>query len=164
MFSTVPIKITANDNCHPDGFLKPIIGSPGAAGWDVIAQEDFTLTADEITSVNLQFKAEFPPGYGVIFLPRSGLGSNYTVCFANTAPLIDSDYRGFWTLNMHLKKVRGLKQKSAGEEYHVKRGDKIAQALIVPVLHPEFLYVHQDDLSESVRGDGGFGSTDKKLA
>lgn len=106
------------------------------------------LAGTEILSVDLGFSAEVPRGYVALLLPRSGAGGKHGVELRNTCGVIDSDYRGPWIAKLQTKK---------GEEFAWEAGDRVIQFVIVPVLTPELVIV--DQLDETARGAGGFGST-----
>jgi len=89
-----------------------------------------------------------PEGYEIQIRPRSGLALKHGITVPNTPGTIDSDYRG------ELKVIlinHGL------EPYEIRRGDRIAQAVLSPVVQASWLEVHE--LDETMRGEGGFGST-----
>ena len=90
------------------------------------------------------------PGYVALVFARSGLGIKHGIAPANCVGVIDSDYRG--------EIMVGL-QNSGSEEYTIHPGDRIAQLAIMPVIQAEIQLT--DNLDETVRGTGGFGSTGK---
>lgn len=92
---------------------------------------------------------EVPEGYGLFVFPRSGCGFNYDVQFSNGTGLIDQDYRG----EVKVKLIALNPNKTL----LVKHGDRIAQAVLMPIVKVEFDEV--DELSDTERGEGGFGST-----
>lgn len=96
------------------------------------------------------------PQYAAFIFPRSGLGHKHGLVLGNLTGVIDSDYQGqimvsLWNRNQNLSDC-----------YTVKPMERIAQLVITPVVRPEFEIVAEFD-ADTVRGDGGFGSTDKPL-
>lgn len=145
-------------------FIKPSKGSTFAAGLDIFAQQDIVITG-ETQLIDLGFKAAIEDGWVAVLLPRSGSGAKYNVQLSNTAGVIDSDYRGSWMAALHLggkgTKVQELPADAYGvTQLVIPRGEAICQMVILPVPEVEMSVV--DQLRETVRGDGGFGSTDKK--
>ena len=132
----------------------PSYETPGAGGADLRANFDaadrdgVTLSPGERTLVPTGLRMEIPLGYEVQIRPRSGLALKHGITLPNTPGTIDSDYRG----------PLGVIVMNAGQEaFHIGHGDRIAQMIVAPVLQAEFLLA--DDLSETARGAGGFGST-----
>ena len=91
---------------------------------------------------------EIPEGYEVQIRPRSGLAANYGVTILNTPGTIDSDYRG---------EIKVILINLGAVDFTVNSGDRIAQMVIAPVTQADFKLA--DNLSETERGAGGFGST-----
>ncbi len=89
-----------------------------------------------------------PPGYEAQVRPRSGLALKNGVTLPNTPGTIDADYRG---------EVRVILLNLGSEPFTIKRGDRIAQLVVAPVIRVQWLAV--DRLSDTLRGDGGFGHT-----
>jgi dUTP pyrophosphatase len=132
----------------------PKLATPGSAGFDCFARIEepysfIALNPGEVQLVGLGFRMEVPKGYGAMLLPRSGKGSKGLV-LGNLVGLIDSDYTG---------EVKAcLWNRSETETFEILNGDAICQMVIVPVLTPELELVKE--LTKTIRGDGGFGSTD----
>lgn len=95
---------------------------------------------------------EIPPGYGMFILSRSGHGFKFDTRLSNCVGCIDSDYRG----EVKVKLTCDV-ERDEGMPMSVMPGDRIAQACILPIPRVSFAFV--DDLSETARGEGGFGST-----
>ncbi|MGK2923875.1 MAG: dUTP diphosphatase [Methyloceanibacter sp.] len=137
---------------HGEGLPRPAYQSAHAAGFDLLAAmpEDGTLMLDPsdrvLVPTGLVF--ELPPGYEAQIRPRSGLALKHGVTVLNSPGTIDADYRG---------EVKVLLINLGSERFLIQRGDRIAQAVIAPVTHVEI--VAADALSDTTRGDGGFGST-----
>lgn len=134
---------------HPD-FVLPEFATPGSAGFDLIALADgYHYSAATISKIPLGFAVEIPPGYAMFITARSGVGYMYGAGVPQGYGLIDSDYRGEVCMLMTSKFPFGW-----------SKGDAIGQAVIMKVERPTFEIVQE--LSPTQRGEGGFGSTDKK--
>lgn len=112
------------------------------AGADVYALEDITLFEHKTKSIGLGFGIELPAGFMAIFMPRSGMSSKG---IGAHLPPVDSSYTG---------EVHAVLCNTTNVPYQIKKGDRIAQMVIVPVMTPTFTL---DELDK--RGDNGFGST-----
>jgi len=134
---------------HADAVL-PIYANDGDAGCDLVAVETCTLAPDGgRATVGTGLSIAVPEGYGGFVLPRSGLAAKHGVTCINAPGLIDAGYRG---------EVRvALVNLDPTHEYVVKKGDRIAQLVVLPVPTASFVIV--DELPEASRGEGGFGST-----
>ena len=126
----------------------PEYATEGAAAVDLCAMEDGIVYAGSSKMFGSGISLEIPEGYAALVLPRSGLASKKGLRPANTPGLIDSDYRGEIKVCLFNDDV---------VEHTVKKGDRIAQLMFIPYAKAVFHEV--DDLSETERGDGGFGST-----
>ena len=133
---------------HGDGLPLPSYASGGAAGLDVVAAESLTLAPGARHAVATGFAIAIPAGYEVQVRPRSGLALKHGITCLNTPGTIDSDYRG---------EVKVILANLGAEPFEIVRGERIAQLVPAPVLRAAFVEV--DDLDETVRGAGGFGST-----
>jgi len=130
--------------------ITPARGTPGAAGLDLYSDEKVLLLSGNVTMVRTGIAVEIPEGYvGLVFV-RSSLGKA-GVALANSVGVIDSDYRGEILLAM-------VYTSSFGGQY-IREGDRIAQLVVIPA--PLFELQEVDELSETKRGEGGFGSTGK---
>jgi dUTP pyrophosphatase len=128
--------------------IIPTKANKFAAGWDVYAKQDTLIYPDAVSKVETGIAVEIPVGYELQVRPRSGL-SNKGVFIANAPGTIDCDYRGEVCVLMYSMNVT----------YGIKKGDRIAQLVLAPVLQCSFNEV--DNLSTTDRGSGGFGSTGK---
>lgn len=127
----------------------PTRAHAGDAGLDLQAAEAASVGPGERRSVGTGIAVSIPEGHAGLVLPRSGLAANHGIALVNSPGLIDSGYRG---------EVRVLLLNTDREQtFEVKRGDRIAQLLVVPL--PELTVQEQDELEDSPRGAGGFGST-----
>lgn len=136
----------------------PSYETPGAAGADIRANlrpEDrasgFTLDPMHRAIVPTGIRVEIPLGFEMQIRPRSGLAVKHGITLPNTPGTIDSDYRG--PLGVALINL-------GAEPYTIHHGDRIAQMIIAPVVQVGFEVV--DTLSDTARGEGGFGSTGKR--
>ena len=147
-----PIKIK---KLHPDAII-PQYATAGAAAFDLHAVHDGP--PDDLVEVTVGMPITFPtglafaipPGFVMLIFSRSGHGFGHDTRLANCVGVVDSDYRG--EVMVRLAKDIGLPRRM-----RVRNGDRIAQAMIVPIPTVEFEVV--DELSPTVRGTGGFGST-----
>jgi dUTP pyrophosphatase len=134
---------------HPDAVL-PKYANEGDAGCDLVAIEDAVLKAGGGRAmVGTGVAIAIPRGHGGFVLPRSGLASKHGVTCSNAPGLVDSGYRG------ELKVA--MVNLDPTNDYEVKKGDRIAQLVILAVPSVSFSLV--DELPEATRGEGGFGST-----
>ena len=131
----------------------PTYGTDFSAGADLYNLEgnDITVGAHETVMIPLGFSLEIPEGYAGLVFARSGLASKRGLAPANKVGVIDSDYRGECMVALHNHTDKAVT---------VEGGERIAQLVIVPYLKVDF--VESDELSDTVRGVGGFGSTGKK--
>lgn len=133
---------------HGEGLPLPSYASDGAAGLDITAAEDLTLDPGRRHAIATGFAIEIPHGYEVQVRPRSGLAIKHGVTCLNTPGTIDSDYRG---------EVKVILANLGEEPFAIRRGERIAQLVPAPVLRADF--VEAEELGETARGSGGFGST-----
>lgn len=121
----------------------------GDAGLDLYACETAHIGPGERWSVGTGIGVEIPPGHAGLVLPRSGLARDHGIALVNAPGLIDSGYRG---------EVRVLLLNTdPAETFRVEPGDRIAQLVLTPIALAE--PVEAGALSESTRGEGGFGSS-----
>lgn len=128
----------------------PFYATEGSAGMDLCAAEDVILTAGQSVVVKTGFAVAVPQGYELQIRSRSGLAAKNGISVLNSPGTIDSDYRGELMVILD-KNVTGFVQ------YKVFRGDKIAQAVLCPVVTARPVEV--DVLPVTARGTGGLGST-----
>lgn len=130
--------------------ILPSYAHSGDAGMDVFSYETYILKSGERRLFKTGLKVEISEGYEMQIRPRSGLALNQGVTVLNTPGTIDAGYRG----------EVGVILINHGEKvYSIKKGDKIAQAVISSVERAVLEEVEK--LEESSRGEGGFGSTGK---
>ncbi len=128
----------------------PQYGSAAAAGADLYALLDAAVTVAPGETVLLPtgLSAEIPEGYVGLIFARSSLGIKRGLAPANKVGVIDADYRG---------EIMVLLINHGAEPFVVTRGMRIAQLVVAPVVQCEL--IAENDLSETARGSGGFGST-----
>ena len=131
---------------HPDAIL-PTRATNGSVGYDLYALEDHLVPARVVELIGTGWAMELPYGWVGKIVPRSRMSENFIV--ANSPGTVDPDYRGEI-------KVMLVKRHSFGPA-EIKAGTRIAQLLFQLVELPELVEV--DELSETVRGEGSFGST-----
>ena len=131
---------------HPDAKI-PSYAKDGDAGLDLVATEIISNTSFDIT-YGTGISIEVPKGYVGLIYPRSSI-RKYGLMLSNSVGVIDSGYRG--EIQATFKKTQGW------ESLQYVKGDRIVQIIIVP--YPKVTFVEVDTLSETERGNGGFGST-----
>lgn len=131
----------------------PTYGSEFSAGADLYAvcDEDVTIKPNETVLIHTYLSIEVPVGYGGFIYARSGLASKKGLAPANKVGVIDSDYRGEVMVALH---------NHSSIEQSITNGERIAQLVIAPFLKAQFR--ETDELSDTERGAGGFGSTGTK--
>ena len=131
------------------GVPLPAYARPGDAGLDLGAAVDIEIGPGERAMVPTGLAVAIPEGHAGLVLPRSGLASRLGLTLANAPGLIDAGYRGEVTC--------AVVNLDRSEPVRIRRGDRIAQLVVVPIAAMEPRWV--DELPASVRGEGGFGST-----
>lgn len=130
--------------------IPPSYATEHAAGADLTALDDYTLNPKSVTFIPTNLAVEIPVGYELQVRPRSGFSSKKHVMIINSPGTIDSDYRGEIKVALFNP-----------DTFHkcLQKGQKFAQLVLAPVLKADFVLA--DELSDTERGEGGFGSTDK---
>ncbi|GAC1510504.1 MAG: dUTP diphosphatase [Pseudarthrobacter sp.] len=131
------------------GLEAPSYAHPGDAGADLRAREDVVLQPGERKLVPTGVSIALPDGFVALIHPRSGLATKQGLTIVNAPGTVDAGYRGEIAVT--------LLNTDAREAIELRRGDRIAQMVIQRVEYAQFVPV--SELSESVRGAGGFGST-----
>ena len=133
---------------HGEGLELPGYATDGAAGMDVLSAEDLILAPGARHAVATGLALAIPVGFEVQVRPRSGLALKHGITVPNTPGTIDSDYRG---------ELKVILINHGNEPFEVRRGDRIAQLVLAPVTRAAWQVV--EELDETARGEGGFGST-----
>jgi len=128
----------------------PRAARKGDVAFDLYSLIDYELRPGERFAVPTGIAVEIPPGYEGQVRPRSGLALKEGVTVLNTPGTIDSGYRG---------EVKTIMINLSGESFKITMGMRISQLAIRPV--PDIEFIEVDELSDTERGDGGFGSTGK---
>lgn len=128
--------------------IVPYRSREGDAALDVATSEDAVIKSRSTRLIHTGIAVEIEDGYCALVLPRSGNAVNHGITIINSPGLIDSNYRGEIKIGLH---------NTSNEDFYVSQGDRIAQLLIQPVVDVDTLVV--ENLSESNRGDKGFGSS-----
>ena len=142
---TITIKFCMNPG---DEELAPKKAHHDDAAYDVRASHDAVLHPGKVGLVPTGMYLELPTGFEAQIRPRSGLALKHGLAVLNSPGTVDAGYRG---------EVRVILLNTSDVDFPVKRGDRIAQMVIQKL--PDVELVRVDELSESKRGAGGFGST-----
>ena len=129
----------------------PSFATAGSAAMDLRAciDEDVTIAAGRRAIIPTGIAIALPcADYVALICARSGLASKFGITMANGVGVIDSDYRGELKVALH---------NSSDTDYTIRDGDRIAQLMVLPVVQPTLQMV--EELDETERGEGGFGST-----
>jgi dUTP pyrophosphatase len=133
---------------HGEGLDLPAYATEGAAGMDVVSAEDVTIAPGARHAVATGLSVAIPAGFEIQVRPRSGLALKHGISVPNAPGTVDSDYRG---------ELKVILVNLGSEPFAIVRGDRVAQLVLAPVTRASWLQV--DELEETVRGEGGFGST-----
>jgi dUTP pyrophosphatase len=132
-----------------DDAQPPTRAHDGDAGLDLYAVEHARLEPGERAAVGTGIAVEIPTGHAGLVLPRSGLAARHGIALVNAPGLIDSGYRG---------EIRVLLLNTdRTEPFEIEPGDRIAQLLVTPFARVE--PIEARELAETLRGEGGFGSS-----
>tara|TARA_B110000971_G_C19890184_1_gene444924 strand:+ start:291 stop:731 length:441 start_codon:yes stop_codon:yes gene_type:complete len=131
----------------------PKYETPGSSGMDIAAhiEEKVIINPGEKSLVPTGFSLAIPRGYEVQIRPRSGLAAKKSITVLNTPGTIDADYRG---------EIKVILINLGTEKFIIENGERIAQMVVCPVVQAKFEEVKE--LSDTVRGSSGFGSTGTK--
>lgn len=130
------------------GLDLPHYATSGAAGMDVVSAETVTLAPGSRYAVATGLALAIPQGYEIQVRPRSGLALKHGITVPNTPGTIDSDYRG---------ELKVILINHGTDPFPIARGDRVAQLVLAPVTQAEWDEV--EELDDTARGAGGFGST-----
>lgn len=136
-----------------DNARLPVYSTAFSAGADLCACLDgpVTLAPGETRLISIGISMEIPEGYAGLVFARSGLATKRSLAPANKVGVIDSDYRGEFFVPLH---NHGTVPRT------IEDGERIAQMILTPYLTAKF--VEASELSDTVRGEGGFGSTGRR--
>ena len=148
MHSSDSIPVRVKRLPHGEGLPLPAYATHGAAGMDVVSAEDVVIAPQARYAVATGLAMAIPYGYEIQVRPRSGLALKHGITVPNTPGTIDSDYRG---------ELKVILINHGAEPFSIARGDRVAQLVVAPVVQGAWLEV--DELDETARGEGGFGST-----
>ena len=129
---------------------EPQYMTTGAAGADIEASKEVTIHRFSQAMVSTGLSVEIPEGFYGLLLPRSSICNKKGLRLANSAGVIDSDYRG---------EVKFCYRNDTEYDVVIEAGERIGQIIISPCIKAKFVNV--EDLSGTIRGEGGFGSTGK---
>ena len=142
------VKIKVLEGCEE---LFPRKAHDDDAAYDLRSRVDMELEPQISTLVPAGFKIELPVGFEAQIRPRSGLALKSNLMLTNSPGTVDAGYRG---------EVGVIMFNAGREKFAIKRGDRIAQMVIAKL--PEVELIAVDELGETLRGEGGFGSTGRK--
>lgn len=144
-YTKMPIPFFRPDKSIPAPFSKDPLGN---AGWDLYTTEEHWIQPGEIIKIPVNLQAAIPPGYYGHVTPRSGLSSEGINIISGT---IDSNYRG---------QIHAITQNFSHEVFHIKRGMRVAQLIVVKHEFIEWQEVeNEEDLGATLRGKEGFGES-----
>lgn len=148
-----PLKLPISLDPEGEGLDLPAYATEGSAGMDLRAavQEDLTIAPGGRALVPTGMRIAVPPGYEAQVRPRSGLALRHGITLLNTPGTIDADYRG---------PVGVIMANLGAEPFVIRRGDRIAQLVITPVVRAALEVV--PELPDTARGEGGFGHTGRQ--
>jgi dUTP pyrophosphatase len=126
----------------------PRYATPGSACFDLHTVGGGLVEPLSAKSFPIGLAVEVPEDHVMLIFSRSGHGFKHAVRLTNCVGVIDSDYRGEVGCKLH---------NDSAQEFMVNAGDRVAQAMILPVKQVEFIFA--DELSDTERGTGGYGST-----
>jgi len=147
------VRLSISIDPEGEGLDLPAYATGGSAGMDLRAavHEDLTIAPGRRALVPTGIRIAVPPGYEAQVRPRSGLALKHGVTILNTPGTIDADYRG----------PVGVIMANLGEEpFVIRRGDRIAQLVIAPVVRADLEVL--PELPDTERGEGGFGHTGRQ--
>ncbi|HUV84798.1 MAG TPA: dUTP diphosphatase [Methanosarcinales archaeon] len=150
----IEVKVKLIRSIEGQANLIPSYATTGSAGMDLRAciEEPFIIEAGEVVKIPTGIAIQIPDRYaGGFVFPRSGLSSKYGISLINCVGVIDSDYIG---------EIICPVVNHSDKEFIVNPGDRIAQLVFMPVCNATLIQV--EDLQETERGSGGFGSTGLK--
>lgn len=151
--SVVPTIVELPCKLVREGAIAPTYATDGSAALDFYAAENVTVWDERVYCIGLGVAVEVPKGYALQLIPRSSIGKETPLRMPNSMGLIDPDYRGEIKAMYVNDETRGM------VPYLIAEGERIAQGYLVPT--PTVKVQIVEELSETNRGEGGFGSTGK---
>lgn len=145
MTASIDIRVVRTDRTQD----LPTYSKEGDAGLDLRSTIDADILPGERLAVPCGIKVAIPDGYAGLVVPRSGLALRCGITIVNAPGLIDSGYRG------EIKAI--LMNADGAETFHISKGDRIAQLVIIEV--PRITLVETDELDVTARDESGFGSS-----
>ena len=144
------VRVRVTREASGAGLPLPAPATPGSAGFDLCAavKGEEILHPGQRTLVPTGFSIALPAGFEAQVRPRSGLALRHGIVLPNAPGTIDSDYRG---------EVKVIVMNAGSEPFTIRRGDRIAQMVVAPVVQVEWEEV--ESLDDTERGAGGFGHT-----
>lgn len=133
-----------------DSVMLPTYGSKGAGAIDFYAHKNQIIKPKTTELIKLGLAVEVPDGHALVLMPRSSIGLKTPLRMSNSVGLIDSDYRG---------EIGAIYDNICDSPIAIYKGDRVVQGLIIPI--PKIELIEVDELSETERGTGGYGSTGK---
>lgn len=129
---------------------KPSYANEFAAGLDIRSNGEVVIKAGGTGDIETKLSVQIPAGHFGMVVPRSGIAFKHKINLINSIGIIDEDYRG----ELGIRLVN-----NSDVDYTVNDGDRVAQMIIIPYIQPTLEYV--EELDETERNEGGFGSTGK---
>lgn len=145
----VPTGTVLIKKLHEDAII-PKYQTEGSAGFDLHSVDKAIILPGKQLLIHIGLAVEIPPGTELSLRPRSGLALKFMISVTNTPGTLDSDYRG---------EIKIILINHSSKAFSVNKGDRIAQAVLCPIIRADLRVV--DELSETIRGIGGHGSTGK---
>jgi len=145
-----PVGVQLKRLPHGHGLDLPAYATDGAAGMDVVSAEEVRIAAGARYAVATGLAVAIPDGFEIQVRPRSGMALKHGITVPNTPGTIDSDYRG---------ELKVILINHGTDTFTIARGDRVAQLVLAPVTRARWDIV--EELDETQRGEGGFGSTGK---
>jgi dUTP pyrophosphatase len=143
-FPTIPLKVQLDE-----GVPEPRYKHDGDSGFDLAANEDIDIPAKGVALVSTGIRFGIPKGYEIQVRSRSGLAAKNGVFVLNSPGTVDASYTG---------EVKVILANFGHNSFHVQKGDRIAQAVVIPVEKAQIIPVVDLNMT-TTRGEGGFGST-----
>ncbi len=143
-----PVSVKLKRLPHGLSLNLPAYATAGSAGMDVVSAETVSIRPGGRHAVATGLSMAIPNGYEIQVRPRSGLALKHGITVPNTPGTIDSDYRG---------ELKVILINHGNDSFAIQRGDRVAQLVLAPVIQASWEEV--DELDDTSRGTGGFGST-----